>query len=57
MTPALLSDITLTDIMRAGVVVLVVLASHLSEANDINNWENHREPFNKNRDKYMKDGR
>jgi len=56
-TPALQSDITSTDIMRAGVVVLVVLASHLSEANDTNNWENHREPFNKNRDKYMKDGR
>jgi len=55
-TPALQSDITSTDIMRAGVVVLVVLASHLSEANDTNNWENHREPFNKNRDKYMKDG-
>ena len=55
MTPVLQSDIILTDIMRAGVVSLLVLASHLAEASD--NWENHREPFNKNGDKYMKDGR
>ena len=43
--------------MRVGVVSLLVLASHLAEAGDTDNWKNHREPFNKNGDMYMKNGR